>query len=474
MPTVLHISDLHRTPEHHLTNDELLSALGSDSVRWQTEGIPKPDLVVVSGDLVRGVGLDDSDHDEKIENQYGEARDFLNHLAEDMLDADRSRLVIVPGNHDVHWRQSRDAMVPICPCPDRVAMKSLLPTSRLRWSWSDRRAYSISDETSYSRRLSHFRRFRNDFYRNVEPSPLAQEAEDLVFFEYPDLDLCVAGFSSCHGNDCFCRVGAIEEASLASARKLISASSAKTAIAVWHHSITGGPRKQDYLDRHVVHRLIDFGFTVGLHGHQHYPDAAPFNLRLPNLTSMAVVGAGSLAAGDKDLPMGERRQFNVVVIDPDRQSITVHVRGMSAGGVFTGSFRNDFGGRSSITLELPAARMNRARANGTQRLDEAVAAIGQHRYEDALKQLDGIQPLHAEIARDVKKEALRGLGRREELIELLSSPRSPAEAVEAISLLLALGSYDRAHTVLERSKSLLTEDIETELETMIAAKEMLP
>ena len=143
------------------------------------------------------------------------------------------------------------------------------------------------------------------------------------------MGLVVAGFSSWHGNDCFFHVGEIEPTSLALSQKLVAESGMGVAVAVWHHSITGGPRVHDYLDQRTVHRLIDFGFGVGLHGHQHYLGTASFELRLPNLTSMVVVGAGSLAVGDNELPMGERRQFNIVVIDPDSELITVYVRGMS-------------------------------------------------------------------------------------------------------------------------------------------------
>ncbi len=52
VPTILHISDLHRTAGPQLSNDELLPALVSDAIRWRAEGIPRPDLVAVSGDLV--------------------------------------------------------------------------------------------------------------------------------------------------------------------------------------------------------------------------------------------------------------------------------------------------------------------------------------------------------------------------------------------------------------------------------------
>ena len=53
MPTLLHISDLHRTSGPRLNNDDLLSAIFSDAARWEAEGIPWPDLVVVSGDLIQ-------------------------------------------------------------------------------------------------------------------------------------------------------------------------------------------------------------------------------------------------------------------------------------------------------------------------------------------------------------------------------------------------------------------------------------
>ena len=304
MPTILHISDLHRTSGPHLSNDELLPALVSDATRWDLEGIPKPELIVVSGDLVQGAALEAHNSDAEVEDQYREVGDFLRRLGEEFVDSDHSRIVIVPGNHDVHWRRSLDGMRPIDPSPDGIATKALQPTSGLRWNWVDRRAYEISDQDLYASRFGHFRRFRKNFYDGVEPSPLFGEHEDLLFFEYPELDLLVAGFASWHGNDCFCHVGEIAPTSLALSQKLIARSRMDTAVAVWHHSITGGPRTNDYMDRRVVHRMIDFGFSVGLHGHQHYPGAAPFELSLPDLTSMAIVGAGSLAVGDNELPMG--------------------------------------------------------------------------------------------------------------------------------------------------------------------------
>ena len=354
MPTLLHISDLHRTSEPRPDNDELIAAIASDAKRWEAEGIPQPDLIIVSGDLIQGVALDASDADAEIEEQYREADDFLRSLASVFVDSDRSRVIIVPGNHDVHWPRSLSAMRALDSCPDRIGTKAFEASSRLRWNWKDQRAYEVVDGNKYGSRLEFFREFQRNFYKGLDPSPLPKANGDLVFVEYADLELVVAGFASWHGNDCFCHVGEIDPSMLSASQKLLASTEVPIAVAVWHHSIVGGPRASDYMDQRVIHRLVDFGFHVGLHGHQHYAAAAPFELRLPNLTSMAVVGAGSLAVGDRALPVGESRQFNVIVIDPDNESITVHVRAMSPAGVFTGSHRDDFGGNTFINLNLPS------------------------------------------------------------------------------------------------------------------------
>ena len=321
--------------------------------------------------------------------------------------------------------------------------------------------------------MEHFRKFQADFYAGLDPNPLSAHAGDLVFVEYPSLEIAVAGFASWHGNDCFCHVGEIDKASLALSREKLSKSKAPVAIAVWHHSIVGGPRTYDYMDPRVVHRLIDFGFSVGLHGHQHFPGAAPFELHLPNLTSMAVIGAGSLAVGDSELPMGERRQFNIVVIDPDSKSITVHVRAMSSGGVFHGSHRDDFGGNTFVTLELPTSSTRPKPTTNTERLDAAFRAIGVGEYEKALEVVAHIGSSRSHEKRQIEIEALKGLGRNGELIDVLDPPQNPDETALVISLLLATHRFEEAEARLRAASSFLDVVLHRELTETIAAERMI-
>ena len=115
---------------------------------------------------------------------------------------------------------------------------------------------AINSAAAREKSIRHFRRFRTGFYAGLDPNPMSPHAEDLVFMEFPALDVAVAGFASWHGLDCFCHVGEINIASLVAARRLIAGSTVPVVVAVWHHSIVGGPRSHDYMDERIVHKLI--------------------------------------------------------------------------------------------------------------------------------------------------------------------------------------------------------------------------
>jgi 3',5'-cyclic AMP phosphodiesterase CpdA len=113
-PIILHISDLHRTPEDKIENLDLWNTLYDDiwygyknTNKVLTDKEPplpdlpqdKIDIVIVSGDLTH----------EAATAEYDEVKDFLNHIVDSFLNKDRSRLVLVPGNHDVAWGSSEQA-----------------------------------------------------------------------------------------------------------------------------------------------------------------------------------------------------------------------------------------------------------------------------------------------------------------------------------------------------------------------------
>ncbi len=245
-------------------------------------------------------------------------------------------------------------------------------------------------------------------------------------------------------------------------------------MAVWHHSIVGGPRAQDYMDQRVIHRLIDSGFTIGLHGHQHFPGAAPFDLRLPNLTSMAVIGAGSLAVGDLELPVGQRRQYNIVVIDEENQVVRTHIRSMSSAGVFTKSHRDDFGGRNFMELRLHESPMRPKGTAELRNLDDAMAVLQREEHAEALSLLTpSVLASYPTESRRITTLALEGTRQTEALIAYLDPPQSAEEVIKAVSVLLDVEDFYVALERLEQGRSLISQSQYVELTQMIEARRQI-
>ena len=58
--SILHISDLHKGADANL--DNLYNSLVMDCDDYTSQGIPKPEIVVVSGDVINGAEGDDADN----------------------------------------------------------------------------------------------------------------------------------------------------------------------------------------------------------------------------------------------------------------------------------------------------------------------------------------------------------------------------------------------------------------------------
>ena len=95
--------------------------------------------------------------------------------------------------------------------------------------------------------------------------------------------------------------------------------------------------------------------------------------------------------------------------------------------------------------------------------------IATARYEQALAFIANIPSCRSTEKRRLKIEALKGLGRKQQLIELLDPPQSADEATQVISLLLEIGQLDEATARLQASESLLTPGIINDLKATIAA-----
>jgi hypothetical protein len=337
--SVLHLSDLHRAADDPISNDELLVALSTDRARYTRSPAPikAPDAIVVSGDIIQGVGLGHPDPTNELNSQYEVAEKFLAMLADEFLGGDRSQLVIAPGNHDVDWNMARSAMVPV-PEGEIVRPSDAMRISgQLRWCWKERRFYRIENLSLYGQRFNSYWSFIERFYSGVSGIPKISRTDPYSLFSLAGGKVGVAAFNSCHWNDCYAFHGAIDRPAVAAAHRQMRELPFQLWMAVWHHSVHGVPYKNDYMDSDQVKDMVGYGFRLGLHGHQHKHQVIPAQIHLPERETMAVVSAGSLCAGPKDLPTGYFRQYNIIEINDDLLGARVHVRQMETAHLFSPS-----------------------------------------------------------------------------------------------------------------------------------------
>ena len=248
--SILHISDLHRSPVDPISNDEFISALIGDRDRYFRESprILAPEAIVVSGDLIQGVPLGMPNNETRLAEQYTVAEEFLDELVRRFLDGDRSRVVMVPGNHDIDWNTALKAMeiVDRKDMPGNVLTMLYAENASDRWDWKTLTLYRIRDMPMYARRLEAFWRFFETFYSGV-PGLLKVQPGGMPISSTLRRTDRVAAYNSCHGNDCFAFHGMIRKDMVARSHLELNDSGEvfDLRMAVWHHSIKGSPYRTD-------------------------------------------------------------------------------------------------------------------------------------------------------------------------------------------------------------------------------------
>jgi hypothetical protein len=461
MYSILHISDLHRSPRDSITNAELISALVSDRQRYALEKphIRQPDAIVISGDIVQGVVPGAADAEASLAAQYATALAFVEELTERFVDNDRSRVVIVPGNHDINWGMSKDAMqvVQEADFPKDVRAELFRSESKYRWDWKTRELFVIADAELYRQRMDAFWKFFESFYAKAPGLLKVAGGRPANLYSLWNGRLGIAAFDSCHGNDCFSFHGSIPRDVVARAQlDLLDVGGFGLLMAVWHHNVEGPPLRSDYMDIDIVRGMIGRGFRLGLFGHQHRPDVTPIQIRLADQETMALVSAGSLCAGASELPTGAMRGYNIIEIADNLRGARVHFREMSVANLFCPARRSSLGGASFMDLswELPPDPAGRD-VDSSERWRAAVLTKGESELKagkpEACKNL--LQPIAAELpefGRLLLLEAARMTDDRELLIELLTPPRSIGELVERSEVCISARQYANARDGLQR------------------------
>ncbi len=450
--SILHVSDLHRDPQNAIRNDVLLTSLETDRLHY-ADNIRSPELVVVSGDLVQGVALGAPDPEHTLRQQYDEALAFLEGLAHRFTKGDRDRVIIVPGNHDVSAYQFRQALnkvdVGLRPEKKELVHELFRQSSAFRWSWDSLELYEITNPDGYNNRFAEFARCYERFYQGRRNYSLEPEHQ-VAIFDYPELDLVFAAFSSCFNNDLWNRQGAINPACVARALDQLRGPSYSGRIrgAVWHHNTEGQPGDNAYLDPGSLQVLIDGGFSLALHGHQHRPQFLDTRFRYGLDRAIKVVSAGTLCGGAS---YRYGRSYNILELDTHALKGRLHVREMQNDNllnpiwgpkVIAGHekpfFDFKFDGPESLPRGLKSTAALVHAQEQFDRNDLGGAAV-------ELEKLLGQEPLARPLLLDCLVR-LRADGR---LISIFDPPSTVAEAIHVLNSLWTLRRRDRLAEIFE-------------------------
>ncbi len=321
--SILHISDLHKPENCNLNN--LFYSLQTDCEVYTGEGICKPEIIVVSGDVVEG--SKEADAESIIKSQYVDAGNFLAQLTDYFLEGDRSRVIIVPGNHDYCYTASKNSMT--------LSVEEKLNEDynrfkegdhQVRWNWKERRYYHITNWERYAQRYDLFKAFYNDFYKGIREIP-EQVDKDSYIVELPSYGIAFVCFNSCYRLDHLNPMGCIcpDAISNAHERLVQLKNMGHLLVGVWHHHVSGLPVENNYMDYRILNAMMREDIKVGLFGHQHISTAVQEYSDITSKQSILLISSGSLYGNRYQLVTGVPRQYNVIELTFNKEDVTLEL-----------------------------------------------------------------------------------------------------------------------------------------------------
>ncbi|MEY4513608.1 MAG: hypothetical protein RLZZ450_5730 [Pseudomonadota bacterium] len=328
---VLHLSDLHRDDGSEQL--EVLWQSAERAIKESTELALQGDqfdFLVLSGDLSARAE----------ESEYTEILDLIDYIAKRSLPdgASRSRVIVVPGNHDVDWNHDcYSAWQVDGEKPDKVAEAirrfGASPHSaehRLTIGRYGHLNRARVDRGSYAKRFARFQDFVDKLYKD-EPQREEFKKFDLVSGSdhgawsahvFPEQRIAFYGFNSCVGNDKYWHGAHIPLSTINSAAEHARKHARGcTLVAVWHHGFESHPTRPDRLSLGTLEQLRRAAFSIGMHGHVH-----DNSVSLPNLVSgnFLLISTGTFAASQQERPEATPRLFTVLEINDVRARVSAY------------------------------------------------------------------------------------------------------------------------------------------------------
>ncbi len=457
--TIAQFSDLHRSKDNPISNMALLDSLMLDVDTYTSQDlVSTPDILIISGDIVQG-STNSENAATLIKEQYDEALNFLNDLADKFFNGDKSRIILIPGNHDISWTESISSMVKIeekeITDNDGALIKSIFKQaikidSNVKWSWSDRSFYRINDKETYHNRLSCFRDFYQKFY-NGERSYSIEPDKQFDLFDFQELGITIVGFNSCFHNDHLNRAGSINPVCIGQVGLKLRdlRKQGRLILATWHHNTKGGPYDQNYMDDTFIKNLIAHDVKISFHGHQHRQEILRKENNIIDSKMMLVLSAGSLCAGPTELPAGYNRQYNLLELQRiDDEEIQLKL--LSRIKTLESSFDNpiwDKGTFNSSTATEFTIKITHAKPP-VPNLGKAERLIGSKNYPAALAILK-LHDLQDSLVRKLLLECYDKLEDYKAIIEDFSEPQSNDESISLMNAIIEIADKKDIKMVLD-------------------------
>lgn len=336
--SILHISDLHK--DNSADYKYLLSSLETDRSKWTSEGIPSPEFIVISGDMVQGVKDFKCSKDvanAELSKQYGETEKFLIELADKFLGGKREKIIMVPGNHDVNRNASFRSMDELDKEKNIEIAKSLSNSGWVseiyRWSWESCCFSQIVRSDAYGERFDAYKQFYESFYQGSRH--LNDYENEASIEDFSAYNVTFVGYNSCCGIDHLNTIGHISNDALHYRHQDLQDyyDHGRLIIGVWHHHVYGSPYSPNFMDKGILPHIHENHVKLALFGHQHYAEVADEYINFENKLndsdeSLLLISSGTLFGTKKQMQPGIRRQYNIVEIQMDngRANIRVHTR----------------------------------------------------------------------------------------------------------------------------------------------------
>ncbi|MBN1931273.1 MAG: SUMF1/EgtB/PvdO family nonheme iron enzyme [Desulfobacterales bacterium] len=295
---ILHLSDLHFGADKE-------SDPGADAEKWYGRlvddlckelGCERLQAIILSGDIGN---FSESE-------EYEAAEVFINKLCK-KFSLGPSQLSIVPGNHDLNWKLSKNSYRFLYEENHDEALKEG------HFIRVNEDLIGLRDDNAYRKRFEHFSRFHETITGTSYPLDPNEQA---IFSHLSELNLLIVGFNSSWETDHHfkTRISINPDAFESALDQIREREEYKNSIkfAVWHHPLSS-PGDDRLKDHGFMQRLAQAEFCICLHGHIHKSDAGLYRYDMAaDGRRIHVIGAGTFGAPVKDWTPGYPLQYNLL------------------------------------------------------------------------------------------------------------------------------------------------------------------